>query len=549
MRRALLLVLAVSCTDANTVVDDTATAIDVTVQLDPALAIDQLRISGTRDGVEAFETGVLPSTPRLLGAGETFAIVLREDLDGASLLVRIDGLAAGAVVSSGGSVVTVRARDLTRTQIALGEPAVCGDAIVRAQLEACDDANTASGDGCSASCFVEDGWTCTTAAGPSTCTSGFACSDGVDNDGDGAMDGADPGCSSVTDADERGTTGCDNAADDDGDGRTDFSASGGGDPGCTGPADNAETGSSTCDDGVDNDSDGRLDFRIAASAGDPGCDDPIDSDERGTLACDNAVDDDGDGFTDFSLLAGSDPGCSAPDDLAELGTATCDDGVDNDNDGGADYPGDAACTGPSDDSEKCTAGVGCPDCDDGEDNDGDTSADFRLDGTGDPECTSPVDSSELGAAACADNIDNDGDGLSDLADPGCTGAGDPSERGTTACDDGLDNDGDGAPDFGPQGGDDECSSPSDTTEFCTGGGCSRCEDGMDNDADGLIDFRIDGMGDAGCASLNDNTETCAGGSCPECDNGNDDGDPEDNLIDAMDPGCSGPLDDNEVDGA
>jgi cysteine-rich repeat protein len=35
----------------------------------------------------------------------------------------------------------------------------CGDGVIH-DSETCDDANTASGDGCSASCQVEDGWTC-----------------------------------------------------------------------------------------------------------------------------------------------------------------------------------------------------------------------------------------------------------------------------------------------------------------------------------------------------------------------------------------------------
>ena len=47
-------------------------------------------------------------------------------------------------------------------------PVVCGDGVT-AGAEGCDDDNTYDGDGCSASCAVETGWSCT--GTPSTCTS------------------------------------------------------------------------------------------------------------------------------------------------------------------------------------------------------------------------------------------------------------------------------------------------------------------------------------------------------------------------------------------
>jgi hypothetical protein len=49
--------------------------------------------------------------------------------------------------------------------------------------------------------------------------------------------------------------------------------------------------------------------------------------------------------------------------------------------------------------------------------------------------------------ACGDSLDNDGDGLADLADPGCSSASDGSEHGANACDDRVDNDGDGLRDY------------------------------------------------------------------------------------------------------
>jgi len=81
--------------------------------------------------------------------------------------------------------------------------------------------------------------------------------------------------------------------------------------------------------------------------------------------------------------------------------------------------------------------------------------------------------------ACDDGLDDDGDGLVDLADPGCTGPADDDERGTTACDDGLDNDGDGFVDVAEDRG---CASAFGVKED------PRCQDGDDNDGDGGIDF-------------------------------------------------------------
>jgi hypothetical protein len=50
--------------------------------------------------------------------------------------------------------------------------------------------------------------------------------------------------------------------------------------------------------------------------------------------------------------------------------------------------------------------------------------------------------------ACSDGIDDDGDGLVDVADPGCYEGGDPFETNAlVACDDGIDNDGDGFVDW------------------------------------------------------------------------------------------------------
>ena len=46
---------------------------------------------------------------------------------------------------------------------------VCGDGS-RGGIFACDDGNTANGDGCSSVCTVETGWSCSVATGNEVCT-------------------------------------------------------------------------------------------------------------------------------------------------------------------------------------------------------------------------------------------------------------------------------------------------------------------------------------------------------------------------------------------
>jgi outer membrane protein assembly factor BamB len=103
-----------------------------------------------------------------------------------------------------------------------------------------------------------------------------ACADGIDNDGDGVTDfGADLGCESEEDADERGAAlgswalVCDNGVDDDGDGLFDYPD----DPGCFSPA--GYTESPACNDGADNDGDGPIDHPA-----DPECKTSWDTSER-----------------------------------------------------------------------------------------------------------------------------------------------------------------------------------------------------------------------------------------------------------------------------
>ncbi len=68
----------------------------------------------------------------------------------------------------------------------------CGDGVVLGG-ELCDDGNTAADDGCSPGCLVEAYHQCTDA--PSVCVAQETrCQDGADGDGDGLIDAMDPDC-------------------------------------------------------------------------------------------------------------------------------------------------------------------------------------------------------------------------------------------------------------------------------------------------------------------------------------------------------------------
>lgn len=88
-----------------------------------------------------------------------------------------------------------------------------------------------------------------------------ACSNGVDDDGDGVADAADFGCDDPSDLSERTpVVACDDGLDNDGDGLADF----GEDPGCKSALFNLEA--PVCQNGVDDDGDSRIDFDGGASA-------------------------------------------------------------------------------------------------------------------------------------------------------------------------------------------------------------------------------------------------------------------------------------------
>jgi glutamine amidotransferase-like uncharacterized protein len=100
---------------------------------------------------------------------------------------------------------------------------------------------------------------------------------------------------------------------------------------------------------------------------------------------------------------------------------------------------------------------------------------------------------------CKDGIDNDFDGLIDLADPGCDSVGDDDETDPIPpkqCEDGIDNDNDGWIDLADFG----CASSVDDDE--ANSGLTQCSNGIDDDLDGFMDQE-----DVGCFDASDNDET------------------------------------------
>lgn len=142
------------------------------------------------------------------------------------------------------------------------------------------------------------------------------CSDGKDNDGDGKIDDADPGC--VTDQRESADEGkakCGNGVDDDGDSKVDFPD----DPQCASKDDDTEDGATPakCQDNRDNDGDGKLDFPDDPGCSAPNADDEMDDCPNGPLCpqCSNGKDDDGNGKSDYP---NDSSGCTGASDNDEF---------------------------------------------------------------------------------------------------------------------------------------------------------------------------------------------------------------------------------------
>jgi cysteine-rich repeat protein len=237
----------------------------------------------------------------------------------------------------------------------LGEdflPGPCGDGVVNND-EACDDDGRVAGDGCSAVCEVEAGFSCSSAAErPSVCER--------DNDADGVVDRSDL-CLRVADPLQ-----------------LDVDADGVGDA-CDGDAD---------DDGVPNDTDA---CPLIANAAAP-CDGPRHPDDR-----------DGDGIADDADVCPDVADVAQGDDDGDRVGNACDDDFENGDVG--DRDGD----GIVDDEDACATVAG-----ESDDLDGDGLGD-ACDSDVDGDLVADLDD-VCGRVADADQSDGDDDGVGDACD-------------------------------------------------------------------------------------------------------------------------------------
>ena len=315
------------------------------------------------------------------------------------------------------------------------------------------------------------------------CTGAEDCVNGVDDDGDGLIDCADPDCATDPSCGGPGVElQCTDGVDNDGDGLADCD-----DPDCAAdPSCVIPPTETDCSDGIDNDQDGDVDcldgdctFEPACDAGDGDC-----CIANGTPGC---VDEPGE-----DCVCAADPFC-----CNNQWDALCASEYQNQCGG--------SCTG----TEVCTNGL---------DDDGDNLADCDdPDCFGDVACLPPPDET-----ACADGIDNDGDGLIDCDDPNCIL--DPScniPPTEISCNDGVDNDQDGAVDCA----DSDCA----TFPGCVNPPEANCANGIDDDADGLTDCN-----DSDCTF----DPNCANGEFDCSDGIDNDGDGQ---IDCVDGDCSADI--------
>ncbi|MGC4117498.1 MAG: DUF4215 domain-containing protein [Myxococcales bacterium] len=385
--------------------------------------------------------------------------------------------------------------------------AVCGNGVIETG-ETCDDANAASGDGCSATCANEPGWTCT--GTPSACTT--SCGDGAKagaeacDDGNNAPgDGCGPTCSvepgwscsgtpstCVTgcgDGVKAGTEGCDDGNVAAGDGcspicgvEPGWSCNGAPSTCTTSCGDGVKAGAEQCDDGDLEAGDG-CDASCKVETGwqctgspsvcTAGCGDGI---RAGVEACDDGNTAPGDGC---SAACTVEPGWTCAGAAPATCTTTCGDGIQ----AGLEACDDANSSSGDGCSATCTVEPG-----------------FSCAGTPSTCVTGCGDGARAGTEGCDDGNTVAGDGCSPLCqeEPGwtCTGApsaclttcGDGISAGDEACDDGNATAGDGCSALCTVEPGWTCAGdPSACATLCGDGvkaGAEQCDDGNGTGGDG-----------------------------------------------------------------
>lgn len=342
-----------------------------------------------------------------------------------------------------------------------------------------------------------------------------ACNNGLDDDFDGNVDLADPGCSDATDTDESNVpiAACGDGKDNDGDGLVDFPN----DPGCSvaqqdDEADDCPNGPAcpACANGIDDDGDGQTDYPA-----DTGCKFAGQRDEFGfdPNACGGAV--------ELMQLTGVAVNGSIPSGQGAL-AATC--GGEGDEVAYAFAVNEprvvvVSVTGLLDFDPIVSLRSSCQDpnselaCNDNV-SAGEKASRLRAavtpgvyyivvdstSTTGGGSFRLQVDQYLAEGEACAPQLPSCAPGL--VCREIVQGQGDVCSQ--PRCNDGMNNDADSATDYPADPG---CAAPSDDdeTDVCPNGmGCPACGNGVDDDADGQIDYGMD----SGCTSASQPIESC-----------------------------------------
>jgi hypothetical protein len=188
--------VALAATSCGDKVQSGLTGVDIQVTFESDLQIRRLRFAGFIGETPAFPPDDRPHVgeERELDPTDENLIVLLPDTMGTkSVFVRVDGVdELGAILASAGAAQVVEIDKILAIRVHLGEPRVCCDGAKHPTAEQCDDGNQLPGDGCSAECVIETGWTCE--GSPSVCRS---CGDGVCSVGEDECSCPEPECAGI----------------------------------------------------------------------------------------------------------------------------------------------------------------------------------------------------------------------------------------------------------------------------------------------------------------------------------------------------------------
>jgi cysteine-rich repeat protein len=154
------LLAAASCGDEK----EKYTAVELRFRFDPQqLTLDAFAVHiQDSSGSALFEPVIVPAAPGpVLDSGEeTLFVIVDDDLDGSTLTFAATGLYDSVPVAHAQGSITVTRHQTVTLMLDLSALEGCGNGVLE-NGEQCDDQNLLDGDGCSATCTVEDGYTCT----------------------------------------------------------------------------------------------------------------------------------------------------------------------------------------------------------------------------------------------------------------------------------------------------------------------------------------------------------------------------------------------------